>query len=90
MEEVKALEPIETTSPATGKPQRRRVVVLRRDDGHFSFAEQYFFRSVYEGELIAEGWQQSAPEGIFATADIAEAEGLAAFLKRYGDSAGRR
>ena len=84
MKLVKALEAIETASGATGQPQQRRVAILQRDDGYFTFAEEYFYRSEYEGEVIAEGWQQLPSEGIFETAEMAEAEGRFTLLKRHG------
>jgi hypothetical protein len=74
MKVVKALEPIELVSRATGKPQQRRVAILQRDDGHFSFAEEYSYTSEWEGEIIAQGWSRLSPEGIFGSAEIAEAE----------------
>jgi hypothetical protein len=62
---------------------RRRIVVLRRDDGHFSFSEEYFCVSEYEGEIIACSWERLPPSGLYQTAEIAEAEGLAAFALRH-------
>jgi len=83
MKLVKVLDAIETVSRSTGKPQQRRIAILQRDDGHFAFAEEYFYRSEYEGEVIAEGWQQLPPEGIFDSAEIAEVEGRSTLLKRH-------
>lgn len=83
MKLVKVLEAIETVSRATGKPQQRRIAILQREDGYFIFAEEYSYRSEYEGEAIAEGWQQLPPEGIFESAEIAEAEGRSTLLKRH-------
>ena len=62
---------------------RRRVVVLRRDDGHFTFVEQYLFVSEYDGKIIAEGWATLQPNGIYASSTIAEREGQAAFARRH-------
>jgi hypothetical protein len=72
---VKVSEAIETISVLTGKPQQRRVAILQRDDGYFTFAEEYSYNSEYGGEIVAEGWQQLPSNGIFASAEIAEAEG---------------
>ena len=83
MKVVKVLEPIEVISATTGKPQQRRVAILQREDGYFSFSEQYFYTSEYEGEIIAQEWQQLPPEGIFASAEIAEAEGRSILLQRH-------
>lgn len=82
MKVVKVLEAIELVSRATEKPQQRRVAILQRDDGHFSFAEEYFYTSEWEGEIIAQGWQQLPPEGIFGSSEIAEAEGRSRLLQR--------
>jgi len=83
MNVVKVLEAIEIISAVTGKPQQRRVAILQRDDGHFSFAEEYFYTAAYEGEIIAQGWRQLPPEGIFESAEIAETEGRSVFLQRH-------
>jgi len=80
MKLVKVSEAIQFVSVVTGKPQRR-VAILQRDDGHFTFAEEYSYRSGYEGEIIVEGWQL-APEGIFETAELAEVVGRSALFKR--------
>ena len=76
MKTIKELEAIEV--PGTIHP-RRRIVVLQRDDGLFTFAEEYFFVSKFDGKIIAEGWQRLPANGIHATAAIAESEGRAAF-----------
>ena len=41
MKLVKLSEAIQFVSVVTGKPQQRRVAILQRDDGHFTFAEEY-------------------------------------------------
>ena len=64
-----------------GRRERRRIVVLRRGDGYYTFAEQYFFISEYEGEIITEGWQTLRPNGIYASAAIAESEAREAFAR---------
>jgi hypothetical protein len=73
---VKELEEVEV---ATAIHPRRRVVVLRRDDGNYTFAEQYFFVSEYEGTIVAQGWATVGTNGIYASAAIAEFEARAAF-----------
>jgi hypothetical protein len=83
MHRVKQLEIIETVSAVTGKPQRRRLVILQRKDGNFSFAEEYFYTSEDEGKIIAEGWQQLPSNGIYDSVETAEAEGRAAFAQWY-------
>jgi hypothetical protein len=56
---------------------RRRIVWLQRNDGNFAFAEQYHSVSRHEGDLMAEGWATLPPIGLYASAEIAEAEGRA-------------
>lgn len=46
MRVVKTLEAIDVVSAVTGERRRRRVAILKRDDGHFSFAEEYFYTNV--------------------------------------------
>jgi hypothetical protein len=71
---------------ASARHPRRRVVVLLRDDGHFTFAEQYHYTTVYEGEIVAEGWATLPANGIYATAERAEAEGRAAMSSWHRQS----
>ena len=77
----KTLEEVEI---AAAMHSRRRVVVLRRDDGWYSYAEQYHFVSEYEGSVIAEGWHTLSSNGVVASVEIAEAEGRAAFARQHG------
>jgi hypothetical protein len=83
MKLVKVSQAIDTVSAATGKPQQRRVGILQRDDGNFCFAIEYSYTSEYEGKVIAQGWRQLPPEGIFASAEIAETEGQSALFQRH-------
>lgn len=83
MELVKVSKAVQIVSVVTGKPQQRRVAILQRDDGHFTFAEEYSYRSEYEGEIIAEGWQRLPPDGIFESAELAEMAGRSALLERH-------
>jgi hypothetical protein len=83
MELVRVSETIHTVFASTGRPQQRRAAILRRDDGHFTFAEEYSYSSEYEGEIIAEGWQRLPPEGIFESAESAEVAGQSALLQRH-------
>jgi hypothetical protein len=78
---VKIVKELDTVEVQDAIHPRRRIVVLQRDDGNFTFAEEYFYVSQYEGEIIAEGWQQLPPNGVYATAAIAESEGQAAFAR---------
>jgi len=83
MKVVKVLEAVETVSVTTAKPQQWRVAILQRDDGYFTIAEEKYYRSEYEGQVIAEGWQRQRPESIFETAEQAEEAGQIARLKRH-------
>jgi hypothetical protein len=83
MKLVKVSEAIQVVSIATGEPQQRRVAILQRDDGHFTFAEEYSYKSEYEGEIVAEGWARLPGEGIFESAELAEMEGQSALLQRH-------
>jgi hypothetical protein len=78
---LKIVKELETVVVADTTHPRRRIVILQRDDSNYSFAEQYFFASRYEGEIIKEGWQTLQPSGIYRTAAIAETEGRAAFAR---------
>jgi hypothetical protein len=83
MELVKVSEAVQLVSAATGKPQQRRIAILRRDDGHFTFAEEYSYKSEYEGEILAEGWQRLPSEGVFESAELAEIAGQSALVQRH-------
>ncbi|KPN64650.1 hypothetical protein SAMN04488527_1696 [Aliiroseovarius crassostreae] len=62
------------TNPLSAHPQRRYVVV-ERQDGNFSIAEQYYYQSSDEdGRIYAEGWASLRPQGIYADATSAESE----------------
>ena len=74
MKVAKTVEEFETISPATGKPQLRRIVVLQRDDGHYSLSEENYYTAEHDGQSVAEGWQRLWVEGVFASAALAEAE----------------
>ena len=52
---------IETFERTDALHKRRRLVVLQRNDGFFSIAEEYYFRSEYDGEVVAEGWHDCPP-----------------------------
>jgi hypothetical protein len=78
---VKVVRQLEAVDVGDAIHPRRRIVVLERDDGNFTFAEEYYYVSEYEGEVIAEGWQQHPSNGIYETVDIAEREGRAAFAR---------
>jgi hypothetical protein len=52
-----------------------RVLIIKRDDGAYSLHVERRYRNVYEGHVIAEGWQAMGSRGtLFASADIAERE----------------
>lgn len=54
---------------------QERVHIVQRPDGIFQFAHENWFRNVWEGQLIAEGWRSlSFSHGLFADAKTAETE----------------
>lgn len=61
---------------------RRRMVVIQRRDGNFSFAEQYYYRDEYDGDVV-EGWATLDREGIYETAAMAESEATSVLAQRY-------
>lgn len=75
MKVVKVLDEVDDVSALSGKRQRRRVVILERDDGHFSLEVEYFRTDVHDGEIVDQGWTGLGPKGIFDSAATAEAEG---------------
>jgi hypothetical protein len=83
MKVVKVLEAIDLISALAGEPQYWRVVILQRDDGHFTFAEEYFYTRDDEGKFTTSGWARLYPQGIFASAEIAEVEGRSFFLQKH-------
>jgi len=55
--------------------KQRRLVVLQRSNGYFTFAEEYYYQTEYEGKVVAKGgWAHLPLAGIFETVDAAEAE----------------
>jgi hypothetical protein len=44
---------------------KRRVLIIQRLDGNYSFIEQYWYENVYEGKLVAQGWADLRPHASF-------------------------
>ncbi len=80
---VKIVKELDETEVASALHRRRRMAVLERDDGHFTLAEQYHYATDVDGKVVAEGWATLPSEGIFATAEEAEAEARLA-IGRWG------
>lgn len=80
MKIVKELAPVEFTDEIY---PRRRIVVLERDDGYFTFAEEYYYVSWHEGKIIAEGWGTASTNGIYSDANTAEADAIIEFARRW-------
>lgn len=59
---------------------RRRIGLFQRQDGHFTFAEQYFYADDGDGE----GWVTLRPQGVFLALDSAEAAARAEFADLIG------
>jgi hypothetical protein len=71
---VETVKILETTNP------ERRVLIVRRGDGHYGLVAERWYRNVWEGRLIKEGWIPTGrPSSIFATAEIAEREARGKF-----------
>lgn len=62
----------------------RRVVILQRKDGFYSYAEQYYYVSEDDGDVVAEGWCTLPAEGIYADLRVAVFEGRTAFARQHG------
>ncbi|WP_175392923.1 hypothetical protein [Leisingera sp. JC1] len=53
----------------------RRFAIVRRSDGFFAIADQYYYRSADEdGSVYAEGWASLPANGVFANEALAEQE----------------
>ena len=78
MEVVRELDEVEI---ASAPHPRRRMIVIRRDDGLYTFAEQYHYTNEWDGRLVAEGWATLRPKGVYATAETAEADARAAYSR---------
>jgi hypothetical protein len=78
---VKELDAVEVKSALH---PRRRIVIIQRDDGWYTYAEQYYYVSEYDGEIMTEGWQTLRTEGLCATSQAAEMEGRAALARWHG------
>ena len=64
------------------KNKSRRLVIVQRSDGIFSIAEEYYYISEDNGEVISEGWSRLPAEGLFETFDLARKEALATARSR--------
>ena len=71
---MKVIKELNEAEIASALHRRRRMVVLVRDDGRFSFAEQYHYATDVDGKVVAQGWATLPSEGVFPTAEDAEAE----------------
>ena len=59
---------------------KRRIQIVQRADGYFGFNEQYWYRSIYEGEILSEGWAAlGGPASICETMEIALREARATY-----------
>lgn len=81
MRVVKELEAVEIAARRKGL---RRIIIIERDDGLYTFAEQYHYVSEYGGEIISQGWHTVPYDGIYESAQVAETEGRAAFGMWHG------
>jgi hypothetical protein len=57
-----------------------RVLIVARYDGAFALVVQKWYRNVYKGRVVAEGWASlPASNSIYETIEIAEREARAQF-----------
>ena len=63
-----------------GSDRARRVLIVERAEGHFSLQVERRYRNIFEGRLVAAGWQRlpGAPS-VFQTVDVAEQEARSRF-----------
>ena len=60
--------------------QKRRVLIVERDDGTYTLIVQRRHQNVYEGQLIADRWASlPASASIYQTVEIAEREATEQF-----------
>jgi len=63
-----------------GADQKRRVLIVERDDGTYTLISQRHHQNVYEGQLIADRWaSMPAKASIYQTVEIAEREATEQF-----------
>ncbi|TBZ80513.1 hypothetical protein E0H53_29220 [Rhizobium leguminosarum bv. viciae] len=58
----------------------RRVWIVERSDAVYVLRPEEWYRDVFEGEIVAEGWKPIYGNfGLFGSADLAESEAMASF-----------
>lgn len=58
----------------------RRVQIVQRSDAVYVLRPEEWYRDVFEGEIVAEGWKPIYCNfGLFGSADLAESEAIASF-----------
>lgn len=80
--DVEILAELGEFTRASADHPRRRIVVFRRADGNFTFAEQYHYTSIEEGVMIASGWATLPAEGVYSSLELAASDGQAALKAR--------
>ena len=66
------MEVVKTITDASGK---RRVRIVRRDDGLFVALVDHWYSDTWEGKVISEGWNPMPTRAsYYQTADMAERE----------------
>ncbi len=54
---------------------KRRVLLVRRPDGNFGLVEEYWYENIFDGKLVAKGWDSlGLSKSIYETAETAERE----------------
>ena len=83
---MRIVQELDIIEVSTAVHSTRRIIIAQREDGFYTYAEQYHYVSQSDGEIIAEGWHTLPEEGIYADLHVAEIEGRAAFARRHGVS----
>lgn len=81
---MRVVQELEVVEVSYALHPTRRVVILQRKDGFYSYAEQYYYVSEDDGGVVAEGWYTLPAEGIYADLRVAVFEGRTAFARQHG------
>ncbi|TQN63015.1 hypothetical protein FLX27_05490 [Agrobacterium tumefaciens] len=81
---MRVVQELEVVEVSYALHPTRRVVILQRKDGFYSYAEQYYYVSEDDGGVVGEGWCTLPAEGIYADLHVAVFEGRTAFVRQHG------
>ncbi len=70
----------DTVKVLQGSDPSKRVLIVKRSDGAYAIRLERWYRSEWDGTIIAEGWKSLGTQpSFFASSDIAEREALSAY-----------